>query len=240
MKILSFDTSSMVATIALIEDEKLIGEYIINHKRTHSQKLMPMIDELLKSCEVKIEEIDKIAVAKGPGSFTGIRIGIATAKGLAHALDIPVVGISTLDGLAFNLYNSNGLICPILDARRSQVYTAIYKWDNLNLNRIEEPIAVSIQKLCEILLKRPEPVIFLGDGVQSNKEYLLEVLKERAIFAPNSHNITKASSIGQLAMKSSEDENFYELVPTYLRKSEAERQYEEKQKRCEENEQCKC
>ncbi|MCT4619751.1 MAG: tRNA (adenosine(37)-N6)-threonylcarbamoyltransferase complex dimerization subunit type 1 TsaB [Marinisporobacter sp.] len=235
MKILALDTSSIVATVAVMDDDQLIGEYIINHKRTHSQKLMPMIEELLKSCELAIKDMDIIAVAKGPGSFTGLRIGVATAKGLAHAVDIPVVGISTLDALAFNMPFSEGIICPILDARRSQVYTAVYKWDDETLNNIEEPIAISIEELVEKLLKRPEKVVFLGDGIKANKEYLIEKLKDRAVFPPNSVKMQRASSVAQLAMeraKNGEVENYYELVPTYLRKSEAERQYEEKMKRC--------
>ncbi|QZY54267.1 tRNA (adenosine(37)-N6)-threonylcarbamoyltransferase complex dimerization subunit type 1 TsaB [Crassaminicella profunda] len=235
MKILALDTSSIVATVAVMDEGQLIGEYIINHKRTHSQKLMPMIEALLKSCELTMEDIDLVAVAKGPGSFTGLRIGVATAKGLAHAVDIPVVGISTLDALAFNMPFSEGIICPILDARRSQVYTAVYKWDDECLNSIEEPMAVSVEELVEKLLERPEKVIFLGDGIGANQEYLIEKLGDRAIFPPNSVKMQRASSVAELAMERAQNgeiENYYELVPTYLRKSEAERQYEEKMRRC--------
>lgn len=242
MNILALDTSSIVATVAIMADDKLIGEYTVNHKRTHSQKLMPMIEELMKSCEMEMEDIDVVAVAEGPGSFTGLRIGVATAKGLAHAMNIPVVGVSTLDALAFNLAFSRGLICPILDARRSQVYTAVYKWDDGVLHIIEEHMAISIEELIEKLSSRPEPVIFLGDGVPSNRELLVEKLGDQAIFAPNSVKMPRASSVAQLALQRSEKgelESYYKLIPVYLRKSEAERQYEEKMKRCEVDGNCK-
>jgi tRNA threonylcarbamoyladenosine biosynthesis protein TsaB len=236
MKILALDTSSIVATVALMEDSKLIGEFTIHHKRTHSQKLMPMIAELMESCEMTIEEIDLIAIAKGPGSFTGLRIGIATAKGLAQVRNIPVIGVSTLDALAFNLPFCHGLICPLLDARRNQVYTAVYKWDGSALHCIERPMAVSIDKMIDKLSSRLEPVIFVGDGVEINKEILLQKLGERVVWAPNTAKMPRASSVAQLALQKAQKgdvENFYELTPEYLRKSEAERKYEEKIKRCE-------
>jgi len=241
MILLALDTSSIVATVALMEDDKLIGEYTINHKRTHSQKLMPMIAELLESCETDMEHVHYVAVAEGPGSFTGLRIGVATAKGLAHAMNIPVVGISTLDALAFNLPFCHGLICPILDARRGQVYTAVYKWDDEVLHIIEEPMAITIEELADKLLFRPEKVIFVGDGIQENKELLLQKLGERVIIAPQSARMPKAAAVAQLALQkiqSGQVQSFYELTPEYLRKSEAERQYEDKMKRCENNGAC--
>ena len=231
MIILALDTSSMVATVALMDEEKLIGEYSINHKRTHSQKLMPMIDALLKDCEMKIQDVDYVAVAEGPGSFTGLRIGVATAKGLAHALDIPVVGVSTLDALAFNIPFCHGLVCPILDARRGQVYTAVYKWDQEALHQVEGSMAITIDDLIEKLRSRPEKIIFLGDGISSNIDTLKEKLGERVVVSPQSIRMPKAASIAQLALhriQNKEVENFYALTPQYLRKSEAERQYEEK------------
>ncbi|WZL73780.1 tRNA (adenosine(37)-N6)-threonylcarbamoyltransferase complex dimerization subunit type 1 TsaB [Clostridiaceae bacterium 35-E11] len=236
MIILALDTSSIVATVALMEDDKLIGEYIINHQRTHSQKLMPMIEALMKSCEIQMKDIDVIAVAKGPGSFTGLRIGVATAKGLAHTRNIPVVGISTLDGLAFNLPYCEGIICPILDARRNQVYTAVYKWDNDMLHRIEAPMAVSLEELITKLSERPEKIIFVGDGVEKNIEPLKQALTDRVMRSPNSIKMPRASSIAELALQKAKEgnlESFYTLMPEYLRKSEAERQYEERMKRCE-------
>jgi len=128
LRVLAIDTSSVVATVAIMDDEKLIGEYVLNHKQTHSQKIMPMIEELLASSELRIQDIDVFAVASGPGSFTGLRIGAATMKGLAHAMNKPIIGVSTLDGLAFNLPYCNYIISPIMDAKNEQVYNALYKW----------------------------------------------------------------------------------------------------------------
>lgn len=234
MKVLALDTSSMVASVAVMDDEKLIGEYIINHERTHSQKLMPMIDELLRSCGLTMEAIDLVAVAEGPGSFTGLRIGVATAKGLAHAMDIPVVGVSTLDALAFNLPFCQGLICPLLDARRNQVYTALYQWNGGDLHRIEAPMAVALEEFIEKLLERPEKVVFVGDGVEKYRKILWDQLGERVVLPPSTVKMPRASSVAQLALQKAqagEVESFYALVPDYLRKSEAERQYEEKRKK---------
>ncbi|MBB6217605.1 tRNA threonylcarbamoyladenosine biosynthesis protein TsaB [Anaerosolibacter carboniphilus] len=238
MKVLALDTSSIVASVAVMDDEKLIGEHIINHERTHSQKLMPMVDDLLKSCELTMEDIDLIAVAEGPGSFTGLRIGVATAKGLAHAMNIPVAGISTLDALAFNLPFCEGLICPLLDARRNQVYTAIYKWEEGDFLSIDGPMAITLDELIEKLSVRPERVIFMGDGMEKNAEVLTKSLGNRVVFSPNTVKMPRASSIAQLALQKAAEgkiESFYALTPNYLRKSEAERQYEEKMKRCDQD-----
>lgn len=238
MLILAFDTSSIVASVALMEEDKLMGEYIIHHEKTHSQKLMPMIHTLLSDCGRKLEEIDVIAVAEGPGSFTGLRIGVATAKGLAHGLDRPVAGISTLDGLAFNMPYCEGLICPILDARRSQVYTAVYQWDDGVLNRVLEPMALSIEELTEQLKNRPERIVFLGDGVKANESFLKDQLGDRVLLAPQTVAMQRASSVAALALqkaRAGQLDTFYGLTPAYLRKSEAERQYDEKMKRCDQN-----
>ncbi|MFZ5968211.1 MAG: tRNA (adenosine(37)-N6)-threonylcarbamoyltransferase complex dimerization subunit type 1 TsaB [Bacillota bacterium] len=234
MIILALDTSSIVASVALMEDEKLLGEYTINHKRTHSQKLMPMIDQLLQGCELTMQDVDLIGVAEGPGSFTGLRIGVATAKGLAHAVDIPVVGVSTLDALAFNLPYCEGLVCPILDARRSQVYTGVYKWEAGMLHRILTPQTMTIEELIGELSKRPERVVFLGDGIEVNREKLEASLKGRVILAPNRAKMPSAASVAELALQKAQNKElmtYYELTPEYLRKSEAERQYEDRVKR---------
>ena len=123
MKILALDSSGIVASVAIVEDNTLLAEYTVNYKKTHSQTLLPMLDEVAKMTELDLSTIDAIAVAAGPGSFTGLRIGSATAKGLALALKKPLVAVPTVEALAYNLYDTNGLICPIMDARRNQVYT---------------------------------------------------------------------------------------------------------------------
>lgn len=234
MIILALDTSTMVAGVALMDEHKLLGEYTINHKRTHSQQIMPMVSMIMNNCEVNMEQIDAIAVAQGPGSFTGLRIGVATARGLAHAMNIPVVGVCTLDALAFNIPFCKGLLCPILDARRNQVYTGIYKWDKEELNAIFPPAAVSIEELVNELSERPEDVVFVGDAVEKNKEFLLQNLSNRVKISPYSVRMPRAASVAELAIqkvKSGKVQSFYELMPMYLRKSEAERQYEAKSKK---------
>ncbi|RKD23577.1 tRNA threonylcarbamoyladenosine biosynthesis protein TsaB [Caminicella sporogenes DSM 14501] len=237
MNILAIDTSSLVATVAVINEEKLLGEYTINTPMTHSQKLMPIIDELMKQLDLKMDDIDLIAVSRGPGSFTGIRIGVATAKGLAHPNNIPIIGISSLEGLASNIPFSEYLICPIMDARRNQVYTGVYKWEENKLNNIVEEAPLTIKELTDILLKRKEKVIFLGDGLNRYGKDIIDKFKDKAILAPQYISMQRASSIGQLAFNKVKNgdaklKSYLDIVPVYLRKSEAERQYEEKMKRC--------
>ena len=128
MKILALDSSGLVASVAVLEDDNCIAEYTINYKKTHSQTLLPMLDEISNMIELDLTTIDAIAVAAGPGSFTGLRIGSATAKGLGQALNKPLIGIPTVDGLAYNLYATDKLICPLMDARRNQTYTGLYEF----------------------------------------------------------------------------------------------------------------
>ncbi|WP_432662725.1 tRNA (adenosine(37)-N6)-threonylcarbamoyltransferase complex dimerization subunit type 1 TsaB [Wukongibacter baidiensis] len=239
MNMLAIDTSSLVATVAVMNEEKLLGEYTINSPMTHSQKLMPIIEELLSTLDLSMEDIDYIAASRGPGSFTGVRIGIATVKGLAHARNIPIIGVSSLEGLAYNITYSEELICPIMDARRSQVYTGVYKWIDYELKEIVKEAPLSIDELIGELKKREEKVIFLGDGVSKYREEIINNLGDKALFAPEFINMQRASSIAQLAvdkMKRNELEvdSYHSITPVYLRKSEAERQYEEKMKRCSE------
>ncbi len=236
MKILALDTSSLVATVAVMDGKKLLGEYTINSPMTHSQKLMPIIDNLLKQLSLTIRDMNYIAVSKGPGSFTGIRIGIATVKGLAQAVDIPILSVSSLEGLAYNLSHTDLLICPIMDARRNQVYTGIYQWKNRCLERVIEEAPMAIEELMEILSSIEKDIIFLGDGIDRFQDDIIKSLGDRAIMGSPYIAMQRASSIAQLAMdklnkKEIIPENHFTLIPTYLRKSEAERQYEEKKRK---------
>jgi tRNA threonylcarbamoyladenosine biosynthesis protein TsaB len=229
LKVLAVDTSSNVATAAILDDDRLIGEYVLNHKKTHSQKLMPIIREILSSAELKVSDIDIFAAANGPGSFTGLRIGVATIKGLAHAVNKPVIGISTLDGLAFNLPFCKYLICPIMDARREQVYNALYKWIDNTFYMVEEHRAISVQQLINELKEKNEKVIFCGDGVPVFRDKLMQALGELCEFAPISCRLQRASSIAALALQKAqkgETESYMTFAPFYLRKSQAEREYE--------------
>jgi len=240
MKVLAVESSAMVAAAAVIDEERLMGEYTLNHRKTHSQKLMPLIEELLDSLELTLMDIDVLAVSKGPGSFTGLRIGISTVKGLAQAANKPVIGIPTLDSLAYNLACSKGIICPIMDARREQVYTSIYRWNSAirnnakgNLERLDEYMAVPIVELLQKLKGYKEPVVFNGDGVPVYREIILKELGERASFAPPSAAMQRAGSLAVLALEKAQKgqtEGYNDLVPFYLRKSQAEQRYDSLEK----------
>lgn len=229
MYVLAVDTSSIVATVAVINEKRLVCEHILNHKKTHSEKLMPMIEEILTSSEIEINDIDIFAAATGPGSFTGLRIGVAAIKGFAHATNKPVVGVTTLEGLAYNTGVNPYLISPIMDARRNQVYNAIYLWENKELIVGQKPRALSIEELIKETIKNNRQVIFTGDGVEVYKEILETELGDLCIFPPFNQRINRASSIAEIALKKAnkgETEDYSTLVPFYLRKSQAEQEYE--------------
>ncbi|RKD32351.1 tRNA (adenosine(37)-N6)-threonylcarbamoyltransferase complex dimerization subunit type 1 TsaB [Thermohalobacter berrensis] len=235
MKVLAVDTSSIVATCAILDENKLIGEYILNHKKTHSQKLMPIVKEIMESCELKPEDIDIFAASVGPGSFTGLRIGVATIKSLAQIMDKPVVGISALEALAFNVPLAEGLVVPLIDARRENVYSAIYKWDLGKLTKIEDERVIKLEELLNTLNNRDERIIFNGDGATAYKEKIINCLGNKAIFAPKAVNMPRASSVAELAFmkaKNGEVQHYLELVPNYIKKSQAQREYEKRVKVC--------
>ncbi len=233
MKILAIDSSGLVATVAVAEDNNLLGEYTINFKKTHSQTLLPMLDEVKRTIELDLNTIDAIAISGGPGSFTGLRIGSATAKGLGLALDKPLVHVPTLDALAYNLWGSSDLICPLMDARRGQVYTGIYAFEGEELKAIKEPCAISIEELIEAVNEQNRAVIFLGDGA----DVFADTIRERCTvpfrFAPAHVNKQRAASVAVLGMKlfaQGTYESAAEHKPDYLRLSQAERERMEKQR----------
>ncbi len=230
MRVLAIDTTSNVATAAVVEDELLLGERILNFKKTHSQKIMPMISELLEELELKASDIDIFAVANGPGSFTGLRIGVATIKALAHAVNKPVVGVSTLAAMAYNLPFCEHIIVPMMDARRNQVYTASYIWDEDGFKELTPDEAISIEE-CVSSCGEFLETVFVGDGVTVHKDYIKQRLGDRAYFAPASASMQRASSVAMIAMekaKNGKTMKYNELVPFYLRKSQAEREYDER------------
>ncbi len=230
MRILAVDTSSAVASAAFVEDDKLVCEYTLNNGLTHSQTIMPIIDEVFKRSGRNPEDIDIFAVSNGPGSFTGLRIGVATVKGLAHAVKKNVVGVNTLEAMAYNLPFTPYIISPIMDARREQVYNALYRFENNKLIQLVSPRAETLETvLCE-LKERGEKVIFLGDGVPVFKEKIKAALGDMALFAPQTANCQRASAVAEAA-KGKTTMEYAELVPTYLRKSQAEREAEEKEKK---------
>lgn len=228
MKILGIDGSGLVASVALIEDDNLIGEYTTGYKKTHSQTLLPMLDELSQMVELDLNSIDAIAVAGGPGSFTGLRIASATAKGLGLSLGCPIVSVPTVDALAFNLWGQSGVICPIMDARRGQVYTGLYSFgDDGSFNVIKEQCAVDFHDIARDINELKQPVTFLGDGVPVFKELISELIEVPYRFAPAHLNRQHASSVaalGGLYYQAGDCDNAADHRPEYLRLSQAERE----------------
>ena len=224
MRVLAIDTSSNVATVAVMEDELLLGEYILNHKKTHSQKIMTMIEQILSELELTVRDIDIFAAAIGPGSFTGLRIGVATVKALAHATGKTVVSVGTLEALAYNVPYAEHIIVPIMDARRDNVFTASYIWDE---GFKEIGIDECLESCGEFL-----DTIFVGDGVKVHREYIKEKLGDKAIFPPANALNSRASSVAALALdkaKRGETQSYLEMKPYYIRKSQAERELEERE-----------
>ncbi len=233
LKLLAIDTTSNVATAAVVDATKCLGEITLNDSKTHSQKLMPIIDSLLTELNLEVKDLQGIAVSRGPGSFTGLRIGMATAKAMGHALDLPVYTVSALEGLAYNVPAFEGLICPIIDARRDQVYTAIFRIDNGKMVRILEDSPLSIDELLIKLQKNQEKVLFLGDGIVRFEETIKEQLGIRSYFAPPHIRLQRASSVGFIVLTNIdkyENSTYLNAVPDYLRKTQAEREYDEKRK----------
>lgn len=248
MRVLAIDSSGLTATVAVVEDTQTVAEYTINYKKTHSQTLLPMIDEVVKMTELDLNTIDAIAVAGGPGSFTGLRIGSATAKGLGFALNKPLIHVPTVDGLAYNVYGCEDIICPIMDARRNQVYTGIYTFskkagtkEGSNLvepvfQAIKMQMAVSIEELAERLNRYRRPVVFLGDGVPVYENILAEKLTVPYSFAPAYMNRQRAAVVGTLGIqyyKAGKFETAEEHRPDYLRVSQAERERAQREKEAE-------
>lgn len=229
MKVLALETSSMVASVAIINEDKLLAEFTINNKKTHSQILMPIVEQVMDRLDLTPYDIDVFAVSSGPGSFTGIRIGVATVKSLAQALNKPVAGVSGLDGLAYNLVNFNGIICPMMDARNAQVYTCFYRSNGVEIERLKEYMAIRVVDLISLIRESSESVMFCGDGAPMHMDLLISELRERAKFAQANFMLQRASSIAFLALKKAKANdvlNYNELQPYYLRKSQAEQKRE--------------
>ena len=224
MKTLALDSSALTATVALAEDSVLRGEYTLNTALTHSQTLMPMVDELLRQVGWKITEIDRFVCAKGPGSFTGLRIGIGTVKGLAMGTGAPCVGVSTLKALSYRMWGTEKTVVPIMDARRGEVYAGVYRQEGSRMIPLFPDRALP---LTELLADLSGACIFLGDGVPVHRETIIKEMGERASFAPLSHTLPGAAAL-ICAAEDEPSETYHSLSPVYLRKSQAEREYEER------------
>jgi tRNA threonylcarbamoyladenosine biosynthesis protein TsaB len=228
--VLAIDSSTPVAGIALLDEEQLIREVFINYKKNHSETLMPLVDELLRGCERNLSDLTALAVTLGPGSFTGLRIGLAAIKGLSLAAAKPVVGISTLDVLAHNIVFSDTLVCPLLNARKQEVYTALYDNRGFYPRRLSAEMACSPQELMERALDTADQngfsrIALLGDGYYPYRQIFSDCLEDRLVVAPPHLMLPRASALGSLALARVARADFDEIMhlrPVYVRLSEAE------------------
>jgi tRNA threonylcarbamoyladenosine biosynthesis protein TsaB len=231
LNILGLDTSTMMATCAVINEERLLGEYSLNQDMSHSEKLVPMIKEILDGLNMKIGDIDLYGVAIGPGSFTGLRIGAATMKAFAHVFNKPMVGVSTLEALAYNLPH-NEIVVPMIDARRNRVYTAIYSWEDGMLKEVMAPDVLPMEDLIKRLMDFDELVVN-GNGTLIHRELLEKSLGKRVRFATMGQNMCRAASICELARikyDGGQVDDYFTLAPEYLRESQAQRELREKER----------
>ncbi len=232
MKILAIDTADTNCSVCILNEEKVICDMNLSTGVTHSQNLLPMIDTMSKFSNIDISDIDVFACSIGPGSFTGLRIGLATIKGFALSLDKKVVGIPTLLGLAYNVSSFDGLICSVLDAKNNNVYAGIFRTNNEKPILVDDYITKDVDYLIDTLLQKNEKVLFVGNGSVSFREKFENALKDKAFFAPIHLNNELSSSIAKAALDraiNGDFDNYDSLVPMYLKKSQAERMSEDKQ-----------
>lgn len=230
MKILALDTSGMNCSVSIIDDEKVIADFNLNTGLTHSQTLMPLVDSMCKFSNIDLSDIDVFACSIGPGSFTGLRIGIATIKGFALSLNKKVIAVPTLVGLAYNITNFDGIICSVLDARNDNVYAALFRYED-KPKMIENYITDSIDTLIENLKSKNEKILFVGDGATAFKDKLVNAFKDNAFFAPLHLNTQLSTSIAKAALDKAslgEFDTCDTIMPMYLKKSQAEREAENK------------
>ncbi|MCL4457386.1 MAG: tRNA (adenosine(37)-N6)-threonylcarbamoyltransferase complex dimerization subunit type 1 TsaB [Nitrospirae bacterium] len=222
MKLLAIETSTMLGGVAIMDGDALIAESRLNVKFTHSERLMTGMDYALEQSGLKIEDIDVFAVAIGPGSFTGLRVGLSTVKGLVYATGKKLVSVPTLEAFAWNVPFSEYDVCPLLDARRKEVYAGIFRWTDDGFVRVMSEQAIKMEALMSLII---EPTIFLGEGALIYKENIKANLGDKAFFANPQHMVPSPANVAYLGMKKAAAGEFEEpiaLAPMYLRKSEAE------------------
>lgn len=229
MKILAIDSTAIVASVALCEDDKLIAIYTVNNGNTHSETLLPMIESILKQAKLTADDIGLFAVSNGPGSFTGVRIGCATAKGLAFGREVPCMGVSTLEALAYNLKGTGGIICPVMNARRNQVYNALFKFEDDQLVRLCPDRAISVKDLADELGSSEkynnEKIYLTGDGCEITAPSISEDrlgYTHPMMAHQNAYSVAMCALGAYRAGKGIVSDS--ELAPTYLRPSQAERE----------------
>ncbi len=230
MTALAIDSSGNVASVAILDGNELLAEYSINYKKTHSQTLLPMIDQVVKMTEMDLEKLDMIAVSSGPGSFTGLRIGSATAKGLGLALDKPLVAVPTLEGLAYRLKGVKEMVCPMMDARRNQVYTGLYSVSD-GLKVVAGQRAVPVEDMLDIVNQQGEETVFLGDGAAAYNRIIKDMVKVPYRFAPANMLLQSAAAVairGTELFLQGKTVSSDDFKPEYLRLSQAERERNER------------
>lgn len=233
MLILAFESSARAASVALVEDGRLLSQYSQCSGLTHSRTLLPMAEDMLKNAELTLDRVDRFAVAHGPGSFTGIRIGVSTVKGLAWAADKPCVGVSTLEAMAWHGVSAGGLICPVMDARRGQVYNSLFRIENGKPLRLCEDRPIALPQLAEELQALNAPAFLVGDGAELAARYLNEQAIP-CVMAPENLRWQSAWGVAMAAMDQPAG-NADSLLPVYLRLSQAERERQERLAQAEES-----
>ena len=225
MKILALETATITGSVAVVDDNKgLIGEVRVDVKVAHSERLMPSVEWLLNASGLSIDDIDAFGVSIGPGSFTGLRIGLSTAKGLAFSTGKPLVPVKTLDAFARTLAYCSYTICPMLDARKNEVYAGLYRWEDDICKKIMPETAISPEDLLNDI-KGSGPILFTGDGTVKYHDLIENILEKNAIFAPSYSMSPSASSVAEIAFETLEQDDIPDpagIIPFYIRKSEAE------------------
>jgi tRNA threonylcarbamoyladenosine biosynthesis protein TsaB len=233
MLIFGIDTCCNAATAALLDDDRLVAQTVINHGKTHSQIMMSAVEDMFKAAQLSPRDVEAFAAATGPGSFTGVRIGVATAKAMAQAANRPCVAVSTLEALAYSSKMFDGIVAPILDARRNQVYNALFDCKKGEMTRLCDDRALALSELLDELSGYDRDVLFMGDGIFVFEREIKERLKDRACFAPKTVSMNLAGGVAAVAAEKyerGETVSYSEMIPSYLRLSQAERDRLEKLK----------
>ncbi|MFA8439356.1 tRNA (adenosine(37)-N6)-threonylcarbamoyltransferase complex dimerization subunit type 1 TsaB [Pueribacillus sp. YX66] len=227
---LAIDTSTNVMGVAIVNQDTVIAELITNEKKNHSVRLMPAIDRLMKKVDVIPKQLNRIIVAKGPGSYTGVRIGVSVAKTLAWSLHIPLVGISSLEALALNGRYFNGVVSPLFDARRGQLYTSLYRFEHGQIQTIEKERIIVASEWAKQLQTIKEPVLFLGNDLVKHRKMFQEILANEAYFgSPSEHN-PRPGELAILGMQRDPVANIHLFTPNYVQLAEAEKNWQQAQK----------
>ncbi len=227
MRVFGIDTCCMAATAAIVDERIMVAQTVVNKNKTHSQMMMPLVEQMFEAAELQAADMDAFAAAVGPGSFTGVRIGVATAKAMAQAANKPCIEVSTLEALAFSSKFFDGIVCPILDARRDQVYNALFRGGRNGLQRLCPDRALSLDELLDELGNMGGDVLFMGDGTLVFEEKIRSVLGDRALFAPRLLNMNLGGAVAEIGiekLKNGDTVEYGKLVPSYVRLSQAERE----------------